>query len=48
MENPLITGFNEKQHEEKLGRGAAKRLEGQASPSDCRKTAKKNSEEDFL
>jgi hypothetical protein len=26
MENPLIAGFVEKQHEEKLGHGAAKRL----------------------
>jgi hypothetical protein len=26
MENPLIAGFVEIQHEEELGRGAAKRL----------------------
>jgi hypothetical protein len=26
MENPLIAGFVKKQHEAKLGRGAAKRL----------------------
>ena len=38
MENPLIAGFVEIQHEEELGRGAA----------DCHKTVKIMSDEDFL
>jgi hypothetical protein len=40
MENPLIAGFVEKQHEAKTWAWSGKTTEGQASPSDCRKTAK--------
>jgi hypothetical protein len=51
MENPLITGFVEKQHKAKTW--AWKRqndggMEGQANPSDCHKIAKIMSDEDFL
>jgi len=45
MENLVIVGFVEKQHEAKLWRGAAKRLEGQPSTSDCHEKAKIISDE---
>jgi hypothetical protein len=48
MENPLITGFVEKQHKAKTWAWSGKTMEGQANPSDCRKIAKIMSDEDFL
>jgi hypothetical protein len=47
MENPLITGFVEIQHEPKPWAWSGKTTEGQASPSDCHKTAKMMSDEEF-
>jgi hypothetical protein len=48
MENPITAGLVEKQHEEKALEWSGKTGEGQASPSDCHKTAKIMSDEDFL
>jgi hypothetical protein len=45
MENQTISGFVEKQHEEKAEREAAKRLRG---PSDCHKTFKIMPDGNFL
>jgi hypothetical protein len=45
MENPLITGFVELQHEPKNWAWSGKTTEGQASPSDCHNTAKTISHE---
>jgi hypothetical protein len=47
MENPLIAGFVEIQHEPKTWAWSGKTTEGQASPSDCHKTAKMMSDEEF-
>ena len=48
MENPLIAGFVEIQHEPKTWAWSGKTTEGQASPSDCHKTAIMMSDEEFL
>jgi hypothetical protein len=40
MENPLINGFVEKQHEAKTWAWRGRTTEGKASHSDCHKTAK--------
>jgi hypothetical protein len=48
MGNPLIVGFVEKQHEAKTWACSGKMTEGQASPSDCHKTAKIRSDEDAI
>jgi hypothetical protein len=48
MENPLIAGFVDKQHEAQTWAGIGKTTEGQASPSDCHEAAKVMSEEYFL
>ena len=47
MENPLIAGFVEIQHEPKTWAWSGKTTEGQASSSDCHKTAKMMSDEEF-
>ena len=47
VENPLIAGFVEIQHESKPWAWSGKTTEGQASPSDCHKTAKMMSDENF-
>jgi hypothetical protein len=47
MENPLIAGFVEIQHEQKSWGWSGKTNEGQAGPSDCHKTAKMISDEEF-
>jgi hypothetical protein len=47
MENPLIAGFVEIQHEPKTWAWSGKTTKGQASPSDCHKTAKMMSDEEF-
>jgi len=48
MGNPLIAGFDEIQHEPKTLAWSGKTTEGQASPSDCHKTAKMMSDGEFL
>jgi hypothetical protein len=48
MENPLIAGFVEKQHEAKTWAWSGKTTEGQANRSDCHKTAKIMPDEDVL
>ena len=48
MENPLIAGFVDKQHEAKTWAWSGKKTEGKASPSDCHEAAKVMSEEYFL
>ena len=48
MKNPLTAGFVEKQYEAKTLAGNGKTTEGQAYPSECHKTAKIMSDEDFL
>ena len=47
MENLLIAGFVEIQHEPKTWAWSGKTTEGQTSPSDCHKTAKIMSDEEF-
>jgi hypothetical protein len=47
MENSLIAGFVEKQHEANTWAWSGKTTEGQPSPSDCHKAAKIVSDEDF-
>jgi len=47
MENPLIAGFAEIKHEPKTWAWSGKTTEGQASSSDCHKTAKMMSDEEF-
>jgi len=46
MENPLIAGFVEKQHEAITWAWSCKTTEGQASPPNCNKEIK--SDEDSL
>jgi hypothetical protein len=46
MGNPLIAVIVEGQHEIKSPAWSGKTTEGQASPSDCRNTAKIMSDED--
>ena len=46
MENPLIAGFVDKQHEAKTWAWSGETTEGQADPSDCHKTAKMMSDEE--
>jgi len=48
MENPLIAGFVDKQHDTKTWAWSGKMTEGKASPFDCHETAKVMSEEYFL
>jgi len=48
MENPLIVGFYEKQHEAKTWAWSGKTTEGQASPSDCHNLANVRSDEDAI
>jgi hypothetical protein len=48
MENPLIAGFVDKQHEAKTWAWSGKTTESQASPSDCHKAAKVMSEEYYF
>jgi hypothetical protein len=48
MENPLIAGFAEIQHEAKTWASSRKTIEGQASLYDCHKTARLTSNVDFL
>jgi hypothetical protein len=48
IENPLTAGFVEKQYEAKTLAWNGKTTEGQAYPSECHKTAKIMSDEDFL
>jgi hypothetical protein len=45
MENPLIAGFVEVQHEPKTWAWSGKTTEGQASPSDCHLIARMMSDE---
>jgi hypothetical protein len=40
MENPLVAGVVEKQHEAKPWAWSGETTEGKASPSDCHETAK--------
>jgi len=47
MGNPLIADFVEIQHELKTWAWSGKTTEGQASPSDCHKSAKIMSDEEF-
>jgi hypothetical protein len=47
MENPLMAGFVVIQHEPKTLAWSGKTTEGQASPSDCHKTAKMMYYEEF-
>jgi hypothetical protein len=48
VKNPLIADFVEKRHEEKAWKLSGKTTEGQAGTSDCHKTVKIMSDEDFL
>jgi hypothetical protein len=48
MENSLIAGAVEIQHEPKIWAWSGKTTEGQASPSDCHNTAKIMPDEEFL
>jgi hypothetical protein len=48
MENSIIAGFVEKQHEPKSWAWSGKTTEGQANPSDCHKAVKMMSDEDAL
>jgi hypothetical protein len=48
MENPLISGFVEIQHERNALEWSGKTTEGQGDPSDWRSTAKIMSDEDAL
>jgi hypothetical protein len=47
MENPLIAGFVEIQHEPKTWAWSGKMIESQASSSDCHKTAEMMPDEEF-
>ena len=48
MENPLIAGFVEIQHEPKKWAWSGKTTEGQGGPSDCHKTARMMYNDEFL
>jgi hypothetical protein len=47
MENPLIAGFVEIQHEPNTWAWSGEKTQGQASPSDCHKTAEIMTDEEF-